>query len=808
MRRSRGLAAAALALALSPGPGWAQSPGAELVEQVEIGGNRFLQAETYLFYISTKPGDRYDLVRLRQDFRRLWDTGFLEDLALDVSAGRRGGVIVRFNVRERKRIQIVDYRGSKALKTSDIEDKLKELDAQLRLDSFYDINKAKKVEAIIERLLHEKGHPFGEAKHDAKVLGGTGLQISFSIEDGPKAKVKTIEFVGNEVFSDGKLRGQMEEIKQAGFWNLAWLSGKTKFTEEKWETDAGHVRDFYLGEGYVEASVGKPTLTYTDGKSGLFKKSPVKWVTVTIPVDEGDRYRVGEVEFEGLTVFREEAIRGLFGLEKGDYYDDSRVTKAFEKLQELYGAQGYFQFTGYTERNPDPESKVVDLVIHMEEDERYYVGTISFTGNDTTRDKVIRREVWLNEGDVFNTELLKASIRRVNQLGYFKPMENIPGLTPSDLGENKLDVTFEVEEQNRNQFTFGGGVSGLEGTFINASFSTQNFLGKGETMSLALQTGARTKTYQLAITEPYFLDRPITAGFDVFKRKLEYRTFVAEGIAGYIDDRVGLRLITGMPLGRWGRVFFNYGYEIIDVDVTDTEGTSQDLFDFTAGQVIPTNPFFQPVDRQTESKFTPSLSWNTVNDPYFPSAGVRYTGTLGLAGGPLGGTLNYMRPNLEAIVYLPHTSRTSLGLRAEAAWIFPYGQTADINPETGRNDLPFYQRYFLGGENQIRGYNIRSVGPRDENGFLKGGNKFVLFNAEYYINVGGPLRFLLFFDAGQTFAEEQSINFKDLRTSTGAELRFIMPVLNVPFRLIYAFNPHRDSFQPAKTFKFAVGTTF
>ena len=165
----------------------------------------------------------------------------------------------------------------------------------------------------------------------------------------------------------------------------------------------------------------------------------------------------------------------------------------------------------------------------MEEDKRYYVGRITFTGNDTTRDKVIRREVYLNEGEVFNTEALKLSIRRINQLGYFKPMEGVPELKPSDLGEDKLDVIFKVEEQNRNQFTFGGGVSGLEGTFVNASFSTANFLGQGETLQLSAQSGRRTKNYQIAITEPYLFDRPITAGFDVFTRKITYETFPERG---------------------------------------------------------------------------------------------------------------------------------------------------------------------------------------------------------------------------------------------------------------------------------------
>jgi outer membrane protein insertion porin family len=440
----------------------------------------------------------------------------------------------------------------------------------------------------------------------------------------------------------------------------------------------------------------------------------------------------------------------------------------------------------------------------MEEDKRYFVGRINFVGNESTRDKVIRREVYLTEGDVFNTELLKLSIRRINQLGYFKPMEGAPQLTQSEQGEDKLDVTFKVEEQNRNQFTFGGGVSGLEGTFINASFSTANFLGLGETFQVSAQSGKRTKNYQVAITEPYFLDRPITAGIDVYKRRLEYQTFAGQNIQGYIDDRLGISLLTGVPVGRWTRLFVSYAYEVVEILASD-EITDPSLPPPTV------NPIFRDdLGKRRESRLTPSVIFNTVDNPWTPRKGWKVSGTLQIAGGPLGGTLSYLKPTLEAVLYIPHWRRTALGLRSEIAYLRPFGETAEVFPETGQNGLPFYLRYYLGGETQIRGYNIRSVGPRDRNNNILGGNKFLLFNAEYYIDIAGPLRFLFFFDAGQAYLENQNFDLSELQTSTGAELRFIMPVLNVPFRLIYAINPNAkpELFQPDSAFKFAVGTTF
>ena len=800
--RPRLLSALILALFAAGAPAlFAQGSEGPVVERVEVQGNRFVQTDTLLFYISTKPGERYDERRLKDDFRRLWATGFLDDLVLQAVDGPKGKVVV-FQVQERKRIQIVDYRGSKELTTSNIEDKLKEKDAAIKIDTFYDPGKARKVEEIIRQLLAEKGRPFGSVKHDAKAIGSAGLQVSFTIDDGPKARLKLVEFEGNRVFDDGKLRGSMKKLKPAGFWNLSWLGGKATYTEEKWGEDQEKIRDFYLDHGYVTATVGKPEISYFDGKAGFLKKKPVKWMKLVVPVTEGDQYRVGDVKFDGLTVFKEEGIRPIFKLETGDVYRESRLKKAYEKLQEAYGTQGYFQWTGYTERKPDPARKVVDLVLHMEEDKRYYVGRIHFTGNDTTRDKVIRREVYLTEGDVFNTELLKLSIRRINQLGYFKPMEGAPGLGPSPLGEDKLDITLKLEEQNRNQFTFGGGVSGLEGTFINASFSTANFLGLGETLQLSAQTGKRTKNYQIAVTEPYLFDRPITAGIDLFKRSIRYESFGA--FRGYSQAGTGGVLTAGFPVSRFSRVYANYSYEVINI-----EGLTDSPIVVEPGGV----PVFDPArfdqnGRRRESKITPSFVYNTVDNPWTPRSGTRYTVTSQVAGGALGGTVDYFRPEVEAIRYIPHTRRTALGLRVDGSYIRPYGDT---------KNLPYYQRFFLGGENQIRGYNIRSVGPigstvvpttgQSQNTAL-GGNKFVLFNAEYYIDIFGPLRFLGFFDAGQAYLEGEKVSLKKLRTSTGFELRFLMPVLNVPFRLIYAWNPHRDSFQPARAFKFSVGTTF
>jgi outer membrane protein insertion porin family len=436
----------------------------------------------------------------------------------------------------------------------------------------------------------------------------------------------------------------------------------------------------------------------------------------------------------------------------------------------------------------------------MDEDKRYYVGQIHVTGNDSTRDKVVRREIYLNEGDVFNTEALKATIRRINQLGYFKPMEGAPDLQPSARGDDRLDITLKVEEQNRNQFSFGGGMSGLEGAFLNASFSTTNFLGAGETVSLAAQAGGRTKNYQLAITEPYFLDRPLTLGLEVYLRRLT--NLSGETLVGYSEQDQGLGITMGRPVGRFSRAFANYTYQIVDIYDVDQEALDRLQSGSVPGSIPGVDPalLLNNVGRRYESRVTPSWVRNTVDNPFMPRTGSRYTASVQYTGGFLGGSVNYFRPTFEAVFYRPFGRRMALGLRGEVAYTRPFAETTDV---------PYYQRFFLGGETQIRGYKARTVSPLDPaTNTAIGGNKYMLFNAEYYFDLLGPVRFLLFFDAGQAYPEGQGFYWKTMSTSTGAELRFLMPVLNVPFRLIYAWNPNRDYFQPRTAFKFAVGTTF
>jgi outer membrane protein insertion porin family len=772
------------------------------------GGTSVIDPQTYLYYITLKPSEpsqdkwvAYDENLeglLRADFHRLWDTNFLDDLSIEAydyvfDNGVTGKLIV-FNMEERQRVRLVDYDGLHKVDQSAIEDKLKEKHINLRIDSFLDPGALPRVASVVRSLYAEKGYQFAEVVPTVVTLPDEPklVHVTFNVTEGPKVAIRDVEFVGNKAISDDTLARELKENKAQGL--LTLVGGKGVFREDKFAEDAQRIIDFYRDRGYVMAQVGQPDLKQLDDSAD----GRTRWVQMRVPITEGHKYTVGTISFEGNSIVKSETLAQIFKLKSGDLYSQKAVRKGLDDARDLYGSGGYFEFTGYPDLQPHDAKElgkdgnpIVDVTIRLDEGKQYFVNRITFAGNTHTRDAVARRELALVEAGVFNTQALKMSVRRLNQLGYFKPLEaDAVSVEKTPGTDNKVDIGLRVEEQNRNQISFGAGASQYEGFFGNLSFTTSNFIGRGEALTLSFQKGSRANNYQVAFTEPYMFGRPITAGVNLFSRKVDYR--ITSTAIDYSEVRTGFNLTTGVPLRRFTRGFVTYGYEVIDV------AASKSLASSIASDPSVSSAMFLAGGRHTESSLTPSIVHNTVDNPLAPRSGMRLTARYEYAGGFLGGSSDFIRPDFEAIYYLPVSRRTAFGFRGQVGWIRNYG----------RDELPYYQRYFLGGETQIRGVDIRTVGPLSEDNVPLGGDKFVLFNAEYYIDLFPQVRALLFHDAGQAFDERHSIDLRTLRTSSGAELRITLPVIGVPFRLIYAWNVYRDTFQPARTFKFAVGTTF
>ena len=816
-----------------------------------------IEAPTYLYYIQTpfsRPGEGTWVPfndqteqSLRADFQRLWATGFLDNLWIEtLDLPFPNGVMgkhVIYHMEERPRVKIVDYTGSTKVERTKVDEKMKELGIQLRLDSFLDQSVVKRVQGIVRDLMAEKGYEFAEVTPTVEALpaGPKLVKVVFDVKEGPQVKVRNINFDGNVAVSDRALGRQMKGTKAHGW--LSWMTGKGKYQEAKFEEDAEKIVEYYRNRGFITARVGQPEIKVIEDSAD----KETRWVELNVPIDEGQRYRVGEFTFDGNKVIKTEFLAPLFKIEKGDWYSDKPIRNGLIKAREVYGGGGYFEFTGFPDLEPleaakgpvaGPATPTVNVTMRMQEGEQYFVNRLTFVGNTTTRDNVIRREVRLFEGGVFNTEALKFSVKRLNQLGYFKPLEEGQGIdvqkTPNE--KNKVDVTLKLEEQNRNQLTFGAGVSQFEGFFGQLSFQTSNFLGRGEALTVSLQVGSRSENYQVAFSEPFLFDRNITGGIDVYKRTLRY-------IDQFTQEAAGGNVTFGFPLAGFSRMFGVYSYEA--VKVSDLNPV------YYAPELVQRNPYLRDSlllgegGQRTISKVTPSFVHNTVDNPIFPNSGMRLTGSIDFAG--IGGNTNFIKPRFEYAQFKPLNRRMSIGYRTQVEYIRPYAST---------QFLPITETLYLGGEYTIRGYDIRSIGPRDPGtGLVLGGNKTFLINAEYLINIAGPVRLVLFYDTGQVRDIGQSFVWKEdvtetvdpglpaimdpftftrlvnpnapppfqrvigqtsaFKTSTGAEVRFFMPVLNVPFRLIFAYNPQRfgvldNSLRPAQkfTFKFAVGSTF
>jgi outer membrane protein insertion porin family len=875
-----------------------------------------VEPQTYLYYTQLRPSlpsqgqwvpyTEATEETMREDFKKLWATNFLDDLNIEVSdpPGTPGstftdyvfsngvvGKLITYHLEERERIKLVEYTGSKRIERTKIDEQLRARGIEIRLDSFLDGNAVRRVETVLREMMAEEGYTNAEVKHViTPVAGGPKLvNIRFEVGEGPKIRIRDVEFVGNSALGDGTLQRKMKENKPKGI--LSFITGGGTYKETKFEADADLVLEHYRNQGYLRARVGQPELKVLEDSSD----GKTRWVQLRIPVTEGPRYRLDSFTFDGNTIVKSEALQPLFKVEKGDWYSEKDIRDGLTKARDLYGGGGYMEFTGFPdyrfkndgiEQDPEqtlaaqvpdalaapaPESTqavlnpTVDVTMRLQEGKQYFVNRITFTGNTTTRDNVIRRELRLVEGGVFNTESLKYSVRRLNQLGYFKQLEGNDTDTKIDKTpgrDNMVDVTMKLEEQNRNQLTFGAGVSQYEGVFGQLSFQTANFLGRGESLTVSMQAGSLSQNYQLAFTEPFLFDRNITGGFDIYKRSLQY-------IGYYTQKSTGGNLVFGFPVADFSRMFINYSYEQSRVaDLNEALLDSNCIFRAGGCSTISLSDISSTLSQQAQedlrrnpfvydslligqggkrriSKVVPSFVHNTIDNPIFPSQGKRYTASIDLAG--VGGNTYFYKPMIEGIWYRRHTGRTSFGGRVQFQYIAPYGSTTT---------LPVFERLTLGGEYSIRGYDVRSVGPTVPNSpVVLGGNKSVLFNAEYLITIAGPVRLVLFYDAGQVRDSGDSFSWKEnttrqvfppdpplvdpfstarltaidapgpetiivgrrsaFKTSTGAEVRFFMPVLNVPFRLIFAANPQRggvlnNDLRPATdfAFKFAVGSTF
>src|SRR5204863_1939684 len=564
---------------------------------------------------------------------------------------------------------------------------------------------------------------------------------------------------------------------------------------------------------------------------------------ITIKIEENDQYRVGDVKVTGAKQFNETVVKSVLGLVPGEVFNEERLRKSFENLKKLYGARGYINFTAVPVQDFDEARKLVNLNINVDEDRQFYVNRIAFAGNTTTRDKVIRREVMVEEGQVFNSAAWDMSLQRLNQLGYFDEIKPEDAEVKPSPTEPQVDINLKVKEKGRNSIGFNGGVSGIGGSFLGLSYETNNLLGFGETLAVTLQGGTRQSQYQFSFTEPYLFDRPLTTGFSVFNTSFRYdqaREYFGidpsklpqglgfENRLNFEQKGAGFNLYGSYPFKIWNRFGLNFG--INHSQTSAINPATQDYF--SAVKTQQDQSFISSQGGGGFSNFhahtlIPSFSFNKTNGPAIsPTSGSSLSTTFEYTGGFLGGTVNYFRPTMDYRFYKPmNKGRNTLAVRFLSSFVNGFGGTA----------VPYYQRFFMGGDFDIRGFDFRAVSPiafvvrnvnvtDPETGntvsrpfddiVYVGGDTQGVLNVEYRIPIiGRVVTAAPYFDIGNAWVlkksqltrqvydsegklQTETVRFlpgtnSGFRTSTGVELQVMMPVINAPFRLIFAFNPNR-----------------
>ncbi|HVN77422.1 MAG TPA: outer membrane protein assembly factor BamA [Terriglobia bacterium] len=702
----------------------------DLIEDIEIRGNRRVPADTVKFHILSQKNTKLDPAVLQRDFKAVWAMSFFDDLKIEIEDGKTGKIVI-FWVKERPLIREIKYVGLKSATNTEVLDKYKEKKVGLGMETPFEPTKVQRAITVLTELLAEKGRQYAKITYDAKDSPPNGKILTFYIEEGPKVKVEKIDFHGNTVYSDKQLKKSMKYIKETGL--ISMFTGKSTYDQQKLEgsLELG-VRAKYQEKGYIKLLIKDPKIDIRDvSHTSLFpipfQTKKGKRVFIDIDLEEGPQYRVGEVNFTGNTQFRKEILQRVLGVQQGEVFNGEMVRKGFENLKKIYGAKGFINWTPVPRQELDDENRLVNIVFEFEEGKQFYLRRLDFVGNTTTRDKVIRREVLVNEGEIYNTQLLDISLLRLNQLGFFDTLKQEDADVKPDLkaagpeGENTgwVDVTLKVKEKGKNSIGFSGGVSGYGGSFVGVNYSTNNFLGYGETLDFTIQGGTRQSAYIFSFTEPYFKDRPITTGFSLYHRRYSYREgdqyanylygygygygaggqpLVPLGNEIFAQSSNGFTIFASKPIRPFTRFGLSYG---IDRSSTTFANSDYQLF-YTAFQFTDTFSGIGSYTGVMRSTITPSLTYSTINNPFTPTSGKSYSALFQFTGGPVS-DVKYYKPYLEAKWFHPmNKHRNTLGMRAQFAFISGYGGLS----------APITDRWFTGGEDSIRGFDIRSISPR------------------------------------------------------------------------------------------------
>jgi outer membrane protein insertion porin family len=718
--------------------------GQQVVTAIRVIGTRRIPQDTVKARMFSKIGEPYDPLTIERDFNSLWNTGYFEDVRIEKEDTPQG-VVLDVYVREKPTIREIKYNGLNSFTISDAMDRFKKEKVGLSEESQYDPARIAHAVTVLKEMLAEHGHQFATVRTEVKDIPPASVQLIFQIKEGPTVKVGKITFSGNEHVNSRTLRASMRNLRPIGIPHSIFLEDlfARTFDASKLEEDSERVRQAYQDRGYLRGGpVGDPQ-TKIHNEAGLslltFRPRKGKRIDIHMNIEEGERYRLVGITFTGNKAApNTKALRGIFTQKDGEIFNMTAFRKGLDNLRKAYGQMGYINMVGIPNPSFDDTKHTVTWNIDIDEGKQFTVARIEFQGNTVTRDFVIRRELLLQEGQVYNSHLWEMSLLRLNQLQYFNELKmDQDSTTQQNTEAGTVDLLLKVQEKGKNSVGLNGGVSGLSGAFLGLNYQTNNFLGLGETLSVQANAGSLNRNLQFAFNEPYVRNRPLNLGFQVFDSKTDYNTSKSYSLSGnsnqtaavssllqnYNQSRVGFTASVGYPL----RHFNLFGFSRVG-GTYSWDQSSVKAFSQASSNLFQTLAFRSGIQGQNAlegiltSSIMGSYESSNVDSNFLPHTGQSLAATVQLAG--LWGSVRYVRPVVEYKRFTPmrgwrpdKSGRNTLGIRFQGIYI--RGFSGDVAP-------PF-DRPLAGGETDLRGFDTRTISPY---GFVPTRVQFALMNPD------------------------------------------------------------------------------
>ena len=785
------------------------------ISRIDISGNRRVAKDDIVSYLREKPGNGFRVDNLASDVRALWDSGFFDDVEVDMTREDRG-VILRFLVRERPNIKTVEFEGN-----SEIEnDKLQEA-IEVKANTILSVPAVRRSVQKIKDAYAEKGYFLADVESSVEPQRDNEVIIKFKITEHSPVTVRRISFIGNYSVPDEELR----QVMQTGQGSFFSFGSGGPFRQDVFERDVLLINALYYDKGYMNVQVGTPRVMLTPDREGI---------ELALVIHEGPRFKIRQLKIYERDVDGKEieplggrkGLRQLVRAKSGDYFNRAELVKDLGSVRTLYRDAGYANMEAEPETELDPVKREVDIIIPIRRGPLVHVERIEIKGNTKTRDKVLRREMEIEEGQLFSETKLEDSKRRIVALGYF---ERVDVSTEQGSTPETININFEVTERPTGTFQVGAGFSSIENFIATAQIQQANLFGNGQSLALQAQISGLRQLISIRFFEPYFLNSDWSTSVELYDNLLVFPDFARQTLGAAVT--FGYALV--QPWLRIG-VTATVQHDSIDTQQVNT------FFGSTSGfvSVFQRLPLANLFSAGRTISLRPAITYDTRNNRLFPSSGIYVQASTELASSALGSELEFLRHELIARFYYPLFGQ---GEQPGSGFILKMNNKLGVITSPLSQGVPIFARYFLGGILDVRGYRLRTLGPRlplnssldvnappIPNGANIGGNVQYYSNLELEFPIIDKvgIRGVGFFDAGNTFNLEQqfckttpapqfsqlvspcfdSSSLSNLRLSTGFGIRWFSPL--GPLRFEWGFPLNKLSYEESSVFEFTIGNFF